>query len=89
MLFCIQEASTLYSLRMEVLLSLTRLSCCPLADISLLSRWHRVDRSCNLVIELFDEVLICYFHRKIRRRYVPMSCSYLQGPQEALAIPTP
>jgi syntaxin-binding protein 5 len=54
-LFCIQGASTSYSSRMEVLLSLMRLSCCSLADISLFRRWHRVDRSCNVAVELFDE----------------------------------
>ncbi len=57
-------------------------------NLSHFRRWHRADRSCTLVIELFDEVLICDFHRKTRKRYVHMSFSYLQGPLGARAIPT-
>ena len=47
-------------------------------------RWCRITWSCNAVIQLFEEGTDKAFYRKKRRRFVHMSCSYLQGRQEVL-----
>lgn len=88
MSFCILEASTSYSLRMEVLFSRPRHSRFSLAEIYFSAGGIVFIDLVTWLSSYSMLVLMSDFHRKNRRFYVHSNFSYLQGPREVRATPT-
>lgn len=88
MLFCILEALTSYSLRMEVLFFRPRHPRFSLVEIYFSAGGIVFIDLVTWLSSYSMLVLMSDFHRKNRRFYVLLNFSYLQGPQEVRAIPT-